>query len=162
MYPSPPARDASSEQNCERRTLSAFPLTSDNGSYGFGDLPQAWDSRTPPRTSPQECARSKQFVMRGKGSKNESRLGWENAQVVHQQHAAVRAQIAIDQCTEVMVLRKKDAIFPDGLCQQGFVTGIHCALGGIDDVVAAIAQATHGLRHDIGIRKDAHAIRRRP
>jgi hypothetical protein len=27
--------------------------------------------------------------------------------------------------------------------------------------VTAIAQGTHGLRHDVGIRKDAHAIRRR-
>jgi len=60
-----------------------------------------------------------------------------------------------------MIFRKKDAIFPDGLRQQGFVTGIRCALGGVDNIVAAIAQGTHGLRHDVGIRKDAHAIRRR-
>ena len=100
--------------------------------------------------------------MRGKSSKNESRFGCGSAQIVHQQHAAVRAQIAIDQCTDVVILRKKDAIFPDGLRQQGFVTGIHCALGGMDDIVAAIAQGAHGLRHDVGIGKDAHAIRRRP
>lgn len=100
--------------------------------------------------------------MRRKSSENESRLGCGNAHVVHQQHAAVRAQIAIDQCTDAMIFRNKDAIFADGLRQQGFVTGIHCALGGMDDIVAGIAQVTHGVRHDVGIRKDAHAIRRRP
>ena len=100
--------------------------------------------------------------MRGKRSNNESRLGCGSTQVIHQQHAAVRTQIAIDQRPDVMILRKKDAIFPNGLRQQGFVTGIHCALGGIDDIVASIAQDTHGLHHDVGICKDAHAIRRRP
>jgi hypothetical protein len=61
-----------------------------------------------------------------------------------------------------MILPKKDAIFPDGLRQQGFITGVHCALSGIDDIVAVVAQATHGLRRDVGIRKDAHAMGRRP
>jgi hypothetical protein len=72
----------------------------------------------------------------------------------------VRAQIAIDQCTDVMILRQRDSIFADGLCQQDFVTGIHCAFGGIDDIVAAVAQGAHGPRHDVGIRTDAHTIRR--
>jgi hypothetical protein len=31
----------------------------------------------------------------------------------------------------------------------------------VDDVMAAIAQSAYGQRHDIGIREDAHAIRRR-
>jgi hypothetical protein len=115
-----------------------------------------------PRTSPQECARGKQFLMRGKGREDEGRLGRGSAQVVHQQHAAVRAQVAMNQHTDIMVLRKKDAIFSHGLRQQGFVSRINCALGGMDDIVAAIAQATHGLRHDVGIREDAHVIRRRP
>jgi hypothetical protein len=73
----------------------------------------------------------------------------------------MRAQIAIGQFTDGVILRKKHAAFPDGLRQQGFVTGIHRALGSMDDIVAGIAQGSHGLRHDVGICKKAHAIRRR-
>ncbi len=63
-----------------------------------------------------------------------------NTQVIHQQHAAVRAQIAINQCTDVMILRQKDAIFTDGLRQQGFVTGIDSALGGINDTIDGVTR----------------------
>jgi hypothetical protein len=45
--------------------------------------------------------------MRGKSRENQSRLGRGTAQVVHQQHAAVRAQLAIDQCTDVMIPLRK-------------------------------------------------------
>ena len=112
--------------------------------------------------SPQESTRGKQSAVRGKSGNNESRLGCGIAQVVHQQHAAVRARIAVDQSANVMVLGEKDPIFPDGLRQQGLVTGIRCTLGGMDDIVAALAQGTDGLCHDVGIGEDAHAIQRRP
>ena len=49
--------------------------------------------------------------MRGKGCKNKSRFGHGGAQIVYQQYPAMGAQIAIDQRTDIMILRQKDAIF---------------------------------------------------
>lgn len=66
----------------------------------------------------------------------------------------------MDQCADIMVLRQEGSPFGYRLSQQGFIAGISHSLAAIDDIVAGIAHSADGLRHNAGIRKHAHAIRR--
>ncbi len=67
----------------------------------------------------------------------------------------------MDQRADITVLRQEGSPFGYRLSQQGFIAGISHSLAAIDDVVASIAHSAEGLRHNAGIRKHAHAIRRR-
>jgi hypothetical protein len=69
--------------------------------------------------------------------------------------------IAMDQNTDIVVLRYEDAPVSSGFGQQRFVARIPRALGNIDNVVTSISQGAHGRRHNIRIREDPHATRRR-
>ncbi len=73
----------------------------------------------------------------------------------------MRAQIAMDQCANVMVLCDEDSPFCDGLSQQGFIARICRPLAYVNGIMAGIAHCAHCLCHDVGIGKDTHAIRRR-
>jgi hypothetical protein len=72
------------------------------------------------------------------------------------------ARFAMDRRPDVMIFRQKNAIFHDRLRQEGFVSGIGCKLRGIKNIVAVVARTAHGPRHYVCIRRDAHAIGRRP
>ena len=100
--------------------------------------------------------------MRGESGENKSRLGRGSAEVVHQQPATMAARVAMDKRSDIVILRQEDAICPDRLRQKGFISWIGRKFRGIKNIVAAVAHSAHGPRHDVGIRQDAHAIRRRP
>lgn len=82
-------------------------------------------------------------------------------QIVQEQYAAMRMPIAVDQGTDVMVLRHEDAPVRGGFGQQRLVARVPRALADIDDIVTSIPHGVHGLRYDVRIRDDAHATRRR-
>lgn len=98
--------------------------------------------------------------MRGQRREDQFRFGCGVTQVIYEQHAAMRKQIAMDQRADIVVPRNEHPIFPGGLCQQGSVFGVHRALGGVDDIVTGSAHRAHRPRDDVGVGQDAHAIRR--
>jgi len=99
--------------------------------------------------------------MCGEGGQDQTGLRLGVAQVVQKQDAAVSSHVAVNQCADVMVLCDEASSFPGRLSQQGFIARIRRSLADIDHVVACLSHRAHGQRHDVGVRKDAQAIRRR-
>ena len=99
--------------------------------------------------------------MRGEGGNDQVRFGCRITQIVDEEYTAVRKRVAMDQCADVAVFRDEDALLCSSFCQQGCVTGIGLPLAHEDHIVASGTQRAHGLCHDVGVRKDTHAIRRR-
>lgn len=99
--------------------------------------------------------------MRGEHGKNQRRLSGSISQVIHKQHAPVRQRVAMDQCTDIVVLRQEDPPFRGSFNQQRCVTGIRRPFAHIEHIVTNSPHRTHGLCNDVGVGKDAHTIRRR-
>ena len=69
--------------------------------------------------------------------------------------------VAMDQGTDVMVLRYEDTPVRGGFGQQRLVARVARALADIDNVVTSIPHSAYDRRHGIRVREDAHATRRR-
>ncbi len=99
--------------------------------------------------------------MRGQSGEDEGRLGRRVAQIIQDQDPAMWARVAMHQCADVTVFRQKDSPICESLGQSGFIAGISSPFAYVDDIMARISHGPNRACHDIRIRKQAHAIRRR-
>jgi len=71
----------------------------------------------------------------------------------------MRLQITMNQDSDIMVLGENDPPFGDSFSKQSLIARIRSSLAQIDDIVASSPHRPHGLRHNVGIRKEAHLFR---
>ncbi len=99
--------------------------------------------------------------MRGEYREDQACLRRSITQVIQEHYAAMRMPIAMDQNTDVVVLRYKDALVHGGFGQQCLVARVPRALADIDNIMTSISHRAHCQRYDVRICEDVHATRRR-
>jgi hypothetical protein len=85
-------------------------------------------------------------VVRGERGQDQACFGDGITQAGRKQDAAMRMQVAMDQDTDIVILRQEDAPPRGGFGQQRLIARVRRPLGGTNDIVAGISHGAHGLR----------------
>jgi len=82
------------------------------------------------------------------------------AQIVYQRHTGVWPPVAVDQRADAEILGKNYP--PVGYrFSQSMIARVCPPPADLQDVVTSCPHRAHGLRDDVGVREEAHSIRRR-